>query len=150
MIDIPGTLRRGWQQLIAHIDFPLFLITVAIMAVGLATVYSATFDGNERILSQAGNKGIALVVMWFVSRIPPQKLMSFAIPLYLLGLALLIAVFAFGITVNGAKRWLSLGFTRIQPSEMMKITMPLMLAWYFQKYEASLNMKHFIVAGLLL
>lgn len=150
MIDIPGTFRRGWQQLIAHIDFPLFLITVAIMAVGLATVYSATFDGNERILSQAGNMGIALVVMWFVSRIPPQKLMSFAIPLYLLGLTLLIAVFAFGITVNGAKRWLSLGFTRIQPSEMMKIAMPLMLAWYFQKYEASLNMKHFIVAGLLL
>ena len=150
MIDIAGTLRRAWQQLIAHIDLPLFFITLAIMMVGLATVYSATFDGNERILSQAGNMGIALIVMWFVSRLPPQKLMSFAVPLYLLGLILLIAVFAFGIKVNGAKRWLPLGFTRIQPAEMMKIAMPLMLAWYFQKYEAALNFKHFLVAGLLL
>ena len=150
MIDIAGTLRRGWQQLIAHIDFPLLFITLAIMVVGLATVYSATFDSNERILSQAGNMGIALVVMWFVSRIPPQKLMSFAIPLYLLGLILLVAVFVFGITVNGAKRWLPLGFARIQPSEIMKIAMPLMLAWYFQKYEATLGFKHFVGAALLL
>ena len=58
MIDIPGTLRRGWQQLIAHIDFPLLLITLTIMAVGLATVYSATFDGNERIFSQIGNMAL--------------------------------------------------------------------------------------------
>ena len=69
MIDIPGTLRRGWRELVAHIDFPLLLITMAIMAVGLATVYSATFDGNERIFSQAGNMGVALVIMWFVSRL---------------------------------------------------------------------------------
>ena len=150
MIDITGTLRRGWQQLIAHIDFPLLVITLAIMAVGLATVHSATFDGNQRIFSQAGNMGVALVIMWFVSRLPPQKLMRFAIPLYLLGLILLIAVFIFGVKINGAKRWLPLGFTRIQPSEIMKIAMPLMLAWYFQKYEAVLSLKHFIIAGLLL
>ncbi len=150
MIDITATLRRGWQQLIAHIDFPLLVITLAIMAFGLATVFSATYDGNQRVLSQAGNMGVALVIMWFVSRLPPQKLMSFAIPLYLLGLILLVAVFLFGIKINGAKRWLLLGFTRIQPSEIMKIAMPLMLAWYFQKYEATLSYKHFIVAGLLL
>lgn len=150
MIDITGTLRRGWQQLIAHIDFPLLVITLAIMAVGLATVHSATFDGNQRIFSQAGNMGVALVIMWFVSRLPPQKLMRFAIPLYLLGLILLIAVFIFGVKINGAKRWLPLGFTRIQPSEIMKIAMPLMLAWYFQKYEAVLSLKHFMIAGLLL
>ena len=150
MIDITGTLRRGWQQLIAHIDFPLLVITLAIMAVGLATVHSATFDGNQRVFSQAGNMGVALVIMWFVSRLPPQKLMRFAIPLYLLGLILLIAVFIFGVKINGAKRWLPLGFTRIQPSEIMKIAMPLMLAWYFQKYEAVLSLKHFMIAGLLL
>lgn len=150
MIDITSTLRRGWQQLIAHIDFPLLVITLAIMAVGLATVHSATFDGNQRVFSQAGNMGVALVIMWFVSRLPPQKLMRFAIPLYLLGLILLIAVFIFGVKINGAKRWLPLGFTRIQPSEIMKIAMPLMLAWYFQKYEAVLSLKHFIIAGLLL
>ena len=150
MIDIVGTLRRGWLQLIAHIDFPLFLITLAIMGVGLATVYSATFDGNERIFNQMGNMGVAMVIMWFVSRLPPQKLMSFAIPLYVLGVLLLIAVFLFGIKVNGARRWLSIGFTRIQPSEIMKIAMPLMLAWYFQKYEATLKFKHYIGAAVLL
>ncbi len=150
MIDIAGTLRRGWLQLIAHIDFPLLCITLAIMAVGLTTVYSATFDGNERIFNQMGNMGVAMVIMWFVSRLPPQKLMSFAIPLYVLVVILLIAVFLFGIKVNGARRWLSIGFTRIQPSEIMKIAMPLMLAWYFQKYEATIKFKHYIGAALLL
>ena len=150
MIDIAGTLRRSWRQLIAHIDFPLLFITLSIMSVGLATVYSATFDGNQRVLSQLGNMGVAMTIMWFVSRLPPQKLMSFAIPLYVVGIILLIGVFLFGVKVNGAKRWLSLGFTRIQPSEIMKIAMPLMLAWYFQKYEATLKFKHYLVAALLL
>ena len=110
----------------------------------------ATYDGNQRVLSQLGNMGVAVTIMWFVSRLPPQKLMNFAIPLYVLGVILLIAVFAFGIKVNGAKRWLPLGFTRIQPSEIMKIAMPLMLAWYFQKYEATLRLKHYLIAALLL
>ena len=150
MIDVVGTFKRGAHELIAHIDFPLLLITLAIMAVGLATVNSATIDSSHRMLSQAGNMGIALVVMWFVSRLPPQKLMNFAIPLYVFAIILLVAVFLFGIKVNGAKRWLSLGFTRIQPSEIMKIAMPLMLAWYFQKYEATLKLKHYLIAALLL
>ena len=150
MIDIANSLRRGWRQLIAHIDFPLFFIALGIMMVGLATVHSATFDGNQRVFAQAGNMGVALTIMWFISRLPPQKLMSFAIPLYVLGLVLLIAVFLFGVKVNGAKRWLSLGVTRIQPSEIMKIAMPLMLAWYFQKYEAMLKLKHYGIAALLL
>ena len=150
MIDVVGTLKRGARELVAHIDFPLLLITLTIMAIGLATVHSATYGGNERMLAQAGNMGVALVIMWFVSRLPPQRLMSFAIPLYVVGLLLLVAVFLFGIKVNGAKRWLSLGFTRIQPSEIMKIAMPLMLAWYFHKYEATLRARHFIFAALLL
>lgn len=150
MIDLPTTLRRWWHQAIAHIDFPLFFITLAIMTIGLATVNSATYDSTHRMLSQAGNMGIAVVVMWLVARLPPQKLMGFAIPLYVLGVVLLLAVFLFGITVNGARRWLSLGFTRIQPSEIMKIAMPLMLAWYFQKYEATLRLKHYAGATLLL
>ncbi len=150
MIDVIGTLRRSWQQLIAHIDFPLLIITLSFIPVGLAAVHSATFDGNQRVFSQLGNMGVAMVIMWFVSRLPPQKLMSFAIPLYVLGVILLVAVFLFGIKVNGARRWLPLGFTRIQPSEIMKIAMPLMLAWYFQKYEATLKMKHYFVAAMLL
>jgi rod shape determining protein RodA len=150
MIDVVGNVRRLWHQAILHIDFPLFFITLAIMAIGLATVNSATIDANHRMMAQAGNMGVAMLIMWFVSRIPPQKLMSFAIPLYVIGVLLLVAVFLFGIKVNGARRWLSLGFTRIQPSEIMKIAMPLMLAWYFHKYEAVLKFKHYVIAALLL
>ena len=150
MIDVIGYAKRGVRALIAPIDFPLLLITLTIMAVGLATVNSATFDGNHRLGAQAINMGVALVVMWLVARLPPQKLMSVAVPLYVVGLLLLVAVFLFGIKVNGAKRWLNVGITRIQPSEIMKIAMPLMLAWYFHKYEATLRARHFIVAALLL
>ena len=150
MIDVVSTFKRGMRELVVHIDFPLLLITAAIMGVGLATVYSATYDSTHRMMSQAGNMGIAVVVMWFIARLPPQRLMGFAVPLYIVGLLLLVAVFLFGIKINGARRWLSLGFTRIQPSEIMKIAMPLMLAWYFHKYEATLRARHFFVAALLL
>lgn len=150
MMDFTGTLKRWWLNAIAHIDFPLLLITAGIMAIGLATVNSATIDSTHRMVSQAGNMGFALVVMWFVSRLPPQKLMNFAVPLYIIGVILLIAVFLFGIKVNGARRWLSIGITRIQPSEILKIAMPLMLAWYFQKYEATLKLKHYLIASTLL
>jgi rod shape determining protein RodA len=150
MIDVVGTVKRWWLNAIKHIDFPLLLITMAIMGIGLATVHSATIDGNQRMMAQAGNMGLAMLIMWFVARLAPQKLMNFAIPLYLVGLILLVAVFIFGIKINGAKRWLPLGFTRIQPSEIMKIAMPMMLAWYFHKFEATLKLRHYFGAALLL
>ena len=145
-----ATINRLWQQAFEYIDVPLLNIALAIMAVGLLTVFSATFDGNNRLLAQVGNLGVAFSVMWLVARLPPQKLMRFAVPLYLLGVVLLVLVWLFGIKVNGAKRWLNIGITRIQPSEIMKIAMPLMLAWYFHKYESMLRMKHYAIAALLL
>jgi rod shape determining protein RodA len=143
-------LLRQWGRFVEHVDGPLLLITAALMAFGLATVFSATYDANNRALSQLLNMLVGVVVMWSVARLPPQKLMRFAVPLYVLGVVLLLCVFLFGVTVNGAKRWLSLGFTRVQPSEILKIAMPLMLAWYFHKYEAALKFRHYAVAGLLL
>ena len=118
------------QPWIEHIDFPLFRITVLLMAVGLLTVFSATWSGQERMPSQLLNMAAAVGLMFVVARIPPQRLMQLAWPMYLFGLVLLVLVMLFGIKVNGAKRWLSLGFTRIQPSEIMKIAMPLAMAWY--------------------
>ena len=150
MTDFVGTLRYWARQSVAHIDFPLLAIACAILGVGILTVNSATFDGNNRAIPQLVNAGVALGIMWFVARLPPQKLMRAAVPLYLLGIVLLICVFLFGIKVNGAKRWLSLGITRIQPSEIMKIAMPLMLAWYFHKYETLLNWRHYLAAALML
>ena len=143
-------LRRFWRGLTEKIDGPLMLITAIIMGFGLATIYSATHDASDRTSGQFVNMLIGLAVMWSVAQIPPQKLMRFAVPLYIVGVVLLVLVFVFGIKVNGARRWLSIGFTRIQPSEILKIAMPLMLAWYFHKYEAAMKIRHFAVAGLLL
>ena len=143
-------LRRFWIRLAENIDGPLMLIICLLMATGLLTVYSATYDANERAFSQLLNMLIGLAAMWAVAQIPPQKLMRFGVPLYVIGVVLLVMVFLFGVKVNGARRWLSLGFTRIQPSEILKIAMPLMLAWYFQKFEVYLKLRHFAVAFLLL
>jgi rod shape determining protein RodA len=143
-------LYRVWTRLVEHIDVPLLLIVCALMAAGLATVYSATYDAGNRAPGQLLNMLIGICVMWGVAQLPPQKLMRFAVPLYVLGVFLLLLVFVFGVKINGAQRWLSLGFVRIQPSEILKIAMPLMLAWYFQKYEAALKVRHFVVAALLL
>jgi rod shape determining protein RodA len=82
--------------------------------------------------------------------VPPHYLMRLALPAYLAGLALLLGVAVFGDVVNGARRWLHIGVTRIQPSELMKIAVPLMLAWYFNRYEATLKAQHYLVAAVLL
>jgi rod shape determining protein RodA len=92
---------------------------------------------------------IAGFIMFVVAQIPPQRLMAFAVPIYTVGVALLVAVALFGLTKKGARRWLNIGIV-IQPSEIMKIAMPLMLAWWFQKREGQLRPLDFLVAGLLL
>jgi rod shape determining protein RodA len=143
-------VHRVRVRLFGHLDVPLLAISMALMAFGLATVYSATYDANNRALGQLLNMLVGLAVMWAVAQLPPQKLMRFAVPLYVVGVILLVLVFLVGVKVNGARRWLPIGFTRIQPSEILKIAMPLMLAWYFHKNEAVLKFRHYLIAGLLL
>ena len=92
---------------------------------------------------------IAGFIMFVVAQIPPQLLMSLAVPIYVVGVGLLVAVAIFGITKKGARRWLNVGVV-IQPSEIMKIAMPLMLAWWFQKREGQLRPLDFMVAAALL
>ncbi len=150
MMTLAEIRHRLWHGTVDHLDAPLLMITLAIMGVGLATVFSATYDSQNRLISQFINMAVALGLMWGVAQLPPQKLMRFAVPLYVLGLVLLVLVFLFGVKVNGARRWLNIGITRIQPSEIMKLAMPLMLAWYFHKYEAALKMRHYAIAALLL
>jgi rod shape determining protein RodA len=133
----------------AHLDMPLLNITLALFAVGTMTVFSATID-NTRMPAQIANFFTAFCVMWLVAQLPPQKLMRFAVPLYVVGVVLLVLVWLVGVKVNGAKRWLNIGITRIQPSEILKIAMPLMLAWYFHKHEAALQLKHYVIAAILL
>jgi rod shape determining protein RodA len=143
-------IQRFRMRLIENIDGPLLTVALAIMGFGLATIYSATVYANDRTFTQLMNLGAGLLAMWLVAQLPPQRLMRFAVPLYIIGVVLLVLVFPFGLKVNGARRWLSFGITRIQPAEILKIAMPLMLAWYFHKHEAMLKIRHYAVAGLLL
>jgi rod shape determining protein RodA len=92
----------------------------------------------------------AIVLMWTFANIAPQTLARVAVPLYIVAVAMLVGVAMFGIVVNGSRRWLNLGVARFQPSELMKIAMPLMLAWYFQKFEGRIRWKDFLFAGVLI
>ena len=131
-------------------DMPLVAAVALLAAVGLVTMYSAGFDHGTRFADQSRNMVLAALVLFLVAQVPPQHLVRLAIPLYLVGLVLLVATAlpGLGITKKGATRWLSIGVT-IQPSEIMKIAMPLMLAWWFQRREGQLRALDFAIATLL-
>ncbi|CAI07839.1 Rod shape-determining protein [Aromatoleum aromaticum EbN1] len=132
---------------IRPIDPILFGLLAVLLGYAFVLMHSAS---PERIASLLVNAGVALAAMWLAARVPPQRLLSLALPLYAAGVLLLIAVDLFGETSKGATRWLDIGITRIQPSEIMKIAMPLMLAWYFQQREGHIRLREFLVAGALL
>jgi rod shape determining protein RodA len=133
-----------------RIDTPLFAIALTIAGVGLVTLFSATDQSLARIDNQLMSLGLAIVLMWVVANIPPQTIARAAVPLYVVAVLLLIGVALFGVVVNGSRRWLNLGFMRFQPSELMKVAMPLMLAWYFQKFEGRIGWKDFALAAVLI
>ncbi len=139
--------RLLWQRLVAPIDGPLMAVAGMLLLIALVVLGSAS---PERLGSQLINMTVALVVMRVMAQVPPQRLMRLALPIFVGGIVLLVAVALFGDVSKGARRWLNLGVMRVQPSEMMKIAMPLMLAWYFQKRETVLRLYDYGVAALLL
>lgn len=143
------TLRHRVAPMLQGFDGPLAFAIFLLACAGLLTMYSSGYDHGTRFLDHGRNMLLAGAIMFVVAQVPPQRLMSFAVPLYVVGVALLIAVAVFGITKKGARRWINVGVT-IQPSEILKIAMPLMLAWWFQKREGQLRPLDFIVAVLLL
>ena len=148
VFDKPSLYQRskpffhGFDGLLA---FAVFLLASA----GLLIMYSSGYDHGTRFVDHGRNMLIAGTIMFVVAQVPPQRLMALAVPLYTIGVALLIAVAIFGLTKKGARRWLNVGVV-IQPSEILKIAMPLMLAWWFQKREGQLRPLDFLVAGVLL
>lgn len=138
------------QGLFKHIDSFLMACLLFTMLVGLFVLYSASGQSFERVSAQLVNIAVALAVMWLVANIQPQLLERIAVPAYLLGVILLIAVALFGDVSHGARRWLNLGITKIQPSEIMRIALPLMLAWFFAKRESSPRLTDFAIAAVLL
>ncbi len=143
------TLVQRFLPLFRGFDLPLVLVVVMLGCAGLLAMYSSGYDHGTRFADHGRNMLIAVSILFMVAQVPPQKLMVFAVPLYVTGVALLVAVAVFGITKKGAQRWINLGIV-IQPSEILKIAMPLMLAWWFQKREGTLRPLDFAAAGLLL
>ena len=142
-------MRQRIAPWFAGFDGPLAFAVFLLACGGMLTMYSSGWDHGTRFEDHARNMLIAAGIMFVVAQIPPQRLMALAVPLYTVGVALLIAVAVFGVTKKGARRWLNVGVT-IQPSEVLKIAMPLMLAWWFQKREGQLRPLDFAVATALL
>lgn len=143
-------INRLYKGLTRHIDSFLMSCLLLTLLLGLFILYSAAGENPVRMYGQLTNIGAALVVMWLAANVAPQHLERIALPLYLLGLLLLLGVALFGEITNGARRWLDLGIVRIQPSELMKIGVPMMLAWYFAKREESLRLADYLIAGFFL
>jgi rod shape determining protein RodA len=146
--DKPSLLQRI-APIFRGFDGLLFVAILLLAAIGLVTMYSVGFDHGTRFSDHGRNMLLAAGVMFLVAQVPPQRLMSLAVPIYTAAVLLLLAVFLFGIERKGAQRWLDVGVV-IQPSELMKIAMPLMLAWWFQRREGQLGALDFSVALLLL
>ncbi len=134
-----------WQGL----DKTLGLIVLALVGISIVTFISASSGTHVKLVDQARNLLLAFGVMLIVSKIPPKWLEKSAVWIYTIGIALLLAVAAFGLIKKGARRWVNIGIV-IQPSEIMKIAMPMMLAWYFQRREGVLKTWDYGVAALLL
>jgi len=152
-------LKQPWQRSplalwlrdrLLVFDPALLAIIGALALIGLVTLYSAANDFPWRFTDQLRNFAIAAVVMFIAANVPPATLQKLALPLYLLGVLLLVGVEVAGVTVKGATRWLDIGVTRIQPSEMMRLALPLMLAWYFHKREGAPRPLDFLVAAVLM
>ena len=148
VLDTPPLWRRV-APLFRGFDGPLAFAIFLLAGAGMLIMYSSGYDHGTRFVDHGRNMLLAGAILFVVAQIPPQQLMKFAVPLYVVGVTLLIAVAIFGITKKGARRWLNVGIT-IQPSEILKIAMPLMLAWWFQKREAHPQPMDFAIAGLLL
>jgi rod shape determining protein RodA len=143
-------INQFQRRFMSHID-PLLLAALgALMFVSLVLMYSASGGSIDRVMGQLVNIVVAFVALWLVANMPLHYLIRSAVPIYILGMLLLLGVAFFGEIQNGARRWLNLGVATIQPSELMKIAVPLMMAWYFERHEATLDWKNYLVAAVLL
>lgn len=128
---ITEILRRVVIRLV-HIDLMLLAIVVMLTTIGFVTLFSAGYSFPWRIEGQIRNIIIATVVMFIVATVPVKWFEKSALPLFVLGCLLLAATHVAGVTVKGATRWLDVGI-RIQPSEIMKLALPMTLAWYYHR-----------------
>lgn len=151
MIDSWQSQRHTslWAKL--HLDIPLLCLIAALAAIGLITLYSATDQSLSAVRGQSYRFVGGLLLMIFISQIPPQALKRWALWIYCGAGFLLVLVLIIGDHAKGAQRWLVIpGLIRFQPAEVMKIAMPLMIAWYLSKRSMPPSFLSVIIAFALI
>ncbi|WP_028453534.1 rod shape-determining protein RodA [Chitinilyticum aquatile] len=143
-------IKQLWNRIRQPVDAWLFLFTCLVFALSAVLLFSASNQDADKVMNKIVFMGVAIGGMWVIANISQATLMRLALPGYILGVILLILVELVGKTVNGSQRWLNIGITHIQPSELMRIAVPLTIAWFFHHFEATLNWKHFAGAAILL
>ncbi len=144
--------RRGSRLFVRglHLDIPLLIALLALAAIGLVILYSASGQDSGLLLRQGLRLGLAFAVMFVLAQIPPHHIEYWAPWLFGAGLLLLLGVLLFGETGKGAQRWLDLGLFRFQPSEVMKLTVPIMIAWYLSEHPLPPNKRQLALASLII
>ncbi len=141
--------QRGWQYR-AHLDAPLLVTLIALSTMGLIVLYSAGGGDVKLIERQLVRLGIAYTGMFVIAQFPPRVLLRLTPWLFVIGVLLLLAVLLTGEISGGAQRWLNLYFVRFQPSEMMKLAVPMMVAWYFADIRLPPNRWQLLTAAVLI
>jgi rod shape determining protein RodA len=157
-IEGPGYSSRAQRTLTItgrilqalHLDAPLLGAIVAVCVAGLVVLYSAAGENARIFFGQAARVGLGLGVMIAIAQVPPRIMRIVAPFLYLIGVALLVAVALVGDVAMGAQRWLDLGFVRFQPSEIMKLAVPMACAWYLHERPLPPDFKSVVVFSIAL
>lgn len=146
---MPDSRRRAsiWYKL--HIDFPLLFGLLALMGTSLVVLYSAGGADMELMQRQLVRMAFALTVMFILAQISPSIYRKWAFPIFVIGTIMLVAVLLFGHVGKGAQRWLDLGFTKFQPSEIMKVVMPLAVARYMSNQPIPPSFRTICVAFIM-
>ena len=141
--------RRDWQHIL-HLDAALLFGLVALSTLGLFVLYSSAGGDEQLLVRQMVRLGLAFGSMAIIAQLRPQWMERWTPWLYGVGLLLLLAVLVAGDVGKGAQRWLDLGFVRFQPSEMMKLAVPMMVAWYFSDKRLPPGGWQLLIAGMLI
>ena len=147
--SLPGHDRQVRTSVLhsVHIDPLLLLLIALVVGFGLVVLYSAVNQSEGMFQAQLVRMGLALVALLIAAQLPPRLYVRWAPFVYAGGVVLLVLVLLIGITVKGSQRWLDLpGLPRFQPSELMKIGVPLMVAWHFQERRLPPSLKDVLIA----
>jgi rod shape determining protein RodA len=132
-----------------HIDLWLFIPLAALSMAGLVVLYSASGQSEVMMTAQIRNLFVAFFVLLLTAQLRVETLKIVSPYIFAIGVALLIGVAFFGVGAKGAQRWLDLGFIRFQPSEIMKVAMPLAVAWWLSKKALPPSAKPLVIAALM-